>query len=85
MYNATTFGFSDLQGPHQDAQKSTIVTFPAIDFKEIIFPSVFGAEKSFSHCAAGAGPATGATGACGFPKLSIASFAAFPGFVSFNF
>jgi hypothetical protein len=48
------FGFSARQGPHQDAQKSTIVTFPAIDFKEIIFPSTFGAEKSFIHFAGAA-------------------------------
>ncbi len=63
-------GFSALHGPHQDAQKSTIVTFPAIDFKEIVFPSTFGAEKSFIHLA-GAGAGCGATpaagAACGLP------------------
>lgn len=45
LYNATTFGFSALHGPHQDAQKSTIVTFPKDSFKETIFPSGVFAEK----------------------------------------
>jgi hypothetical protein len=45
LYNATTFGFSALQGPHQDAQKSIIVTFPKDSFKETIFPSGVLAEK----------------------------------------
>lgn len=43
---ATTFGFSALQGPHQEAQKSTMVTFPKDSLREIIFPSGLGAEKS---------------------------------------
>lgn len=46
LYNATTFGFSALQGPHQDAQKSTIVTFPRLSFKETVFPSGVFAENS---------------------------------------
>jgi hypothetical protein len=52
---ATILGFSALQGPHQEAQKSTIVIFPKTSFKEIIFPSGFGAEKSALHLAAAAG------------------------------
>src|SRR5690554_277984 len=44
-YTFTTFGFSFLQGPHQAAQKSMIVTFPLISFKLTNFPSGFGAEK----------------------------------------
>ena len=46
LYNATTLGFSCLHGPHQEAQKSTIVTFPKLSFRETIFPSGLGAEKS---------------------------------------
>jgi hypothetical protein len=46
LYNATTFGFSALHGPHQDAQKSIIVTFPIDSFKEMVFPSGVFAEKS---------------------------------------
>ena len=46
LYNATTFGFSALHGPHQEAQKSIIVTFPRDSFKEIILPSGDFAEKS---------------------------------------
>ncbi|GGA73372.1 hypothetical protein GCM10008015_12470 [Flavobacterium palustre] len=53
---ATTFGFSFLHGPHQEAQKSTIVTFPKLSFREITFPSGLGAEKSVLHLAAGAAP-----------------------------
>ncbi len=45
LYNATTFGFSALHGPHQDAQKSIMVTFPKDSFKETIFPSGVFAEK----------------------------------------
>lgn len=48
---ATIFGFSALHGPHQDAQKSTIVIFPKLSFREITFPSGFGAEKSDLHLA----------------------------------
>jgi hypothetical protein len=54
---ATTFGFSFRQGPHHDAQKSTIVTFPKLSLREITFPSGLGAEKSDLHLAAGAGAA----------------------------
>ena len=43
---ATTFGFSALQGPHQEAQKSIIVTFPNDSFKETVLPSGVLAEKS---------------------------------------
>ena len=46
LYNATTFGFSALHGPHQEAQKSIIVTFPKDSFKETVFPSGVFAEKS---------------------------------------
>ena len=49
MYKATTFGFSALQGPHHEAQKSTIVTLPKLCFKLTILPSGFGAEKSEVH------------------------------------
>ena len=44
------FGFSALQGPHQDAQKSTIVILPKLSFKLTIWPSGFGAEKSEVQC-----------------------------------
>ncbi len=57
LYIATTFGFSSLHGPHHEAQKSTIVTFPKLSFKEITFPSGLGAEKSELHLAS---PAVGA-------------------------
>jgi len=43
---ATTFGFSALQGPHQEAQKSIMVTFPKDSFKLTVFPSGVLAEKS---------------------------------------
>jgi hypothetical protein len=43
---ATIFGFSTLQGPHHEAQKSTMVIFPKLSFREINFPSGFGAENS---------------------------------------
>jgi hypothetical protein len=43
---ATTFGFSALQGPHHEAQKSIIVTFPNDSFNETILPSGDFAEKS---------------------------------------
>lgn len=70
MYSATTLGFSALHGPHHEAQKSTIVTLPAIDFKDIILPSGFGPEKSVVHlpagAAAGAGVTVGAAMGCGF-------------------
>ena len=45
LYNATTFGFSFLQGPHQDAQKSIIVSFPKALLSEVFSPTVLGAEK----------------------------------------
>jgi|LakMenE01Jun11ns_1017448.scaffolds.fasta_scaffold9579953_2 hypothetical protein len=43
---ATTFGFSDRQGPHQEAQKSITVTFPNDSFNETVLPSGVFAEKS---------------------------------------
>ena len=51
---ATTFGFSLRHGPHQEAQKSTIVTFPKLSLRLIVLPCVLGAEKSVLHLAAGA-------------------------------
>jgi hypothetical protein len=39
LYSLTTFGFSFLHGPHQDAQKSMMVTFPSACFKLNVFPS----------------------------------------------
>ena len=46
LYNLARSGFSALQGPHHEAQKSTIVTLPKLCFRLTIFPSGFGAEKS---------------------------------------
>lgn len=46
LYKATTFGFSALQGPHHEAQKSIIVTLPNDSFKETTFPEGVLAEKS---------------------------------------
>ncbi len=51
LYSATTFGFSCLHGPHQDAQKSIIVTFPNDSFNETVFPSGVFAEKSVAFVA----------------------------------
>lgn len=48
LYKATTFGFSALHGPHQEAQKSIIVTFPKDSFNETVFPSGVLAEKFFA-------------------------------------
>ncbi len=48
---ATIFGISATQGPHHDAQKSTIVIFPKLSFRLTIFPSGFGAEKLELHLA----------------------------------
>ena len=62
---ATIFGFSPLQGPHQEAQKSTIVIFPATSLSEISLPSGFGAEKFALHLA-GAADGAGAAGASAF-------------------
>ena len=83
---ATTFGFSALQGPHQEAQKSTMVTFPKHSLSETNFPSGLGAEKSDLHLAsAGAGAgAGGVTPTAGvFISLSLVLMA-LPGFVFFN-
>src|SRR5699024_5962308 len=49
LYIATTFGFSFRQGPHHEAQKSTIVTFPKLSLSETCLPSGLGAEKSALH------------------------------------
>ncbi len=38
-------GFSLRQGPHQEAQKSIIVTFPRDSLSETNFPSTFFAVK----------------------------------------
>ena len=43
---ATTFGFSALHGPHHEAQKSIIVTFPNDSFNETVLPVGVFAEKS---------------------------------------
>lgn len=51
---ATTFGFSFRHGPHHEAQKSTIVTFPRHSLRLIVLPCGLGAEKSVLHLAAGA-------------------------------
>ena len=61
----TTFGFSFLHGPHHDAQKSMIVIFPAICFKETTFPLTSFAEKSALHFPAGAGAADASVGVAG--------------------
>jgi hypothetical protein len=75
------FGFSLRQGPHHEAQKSTIVILPKLSFKEITFPSGLGAEKSALHLAP---PIEGAAAG---PPLSFAkaSFIAFPGLEFCNF
>ena len=82
MYIATTFGFSFRHGPHQDAQKSTIVTFPKLSLREITFPSGLGAEKSVLHLAS---PTAGAVApAAGAFIWSSLVFIALPGLVFFN-
>ena len=74
-------GFSFRQGPHQDAQKSTIVILPKLSFNETTFPAGLGAEKSALHLAP---PIEGA--AVGPPfSLAKASFTALPGFEFCNF
>ena len=87
LYIATTFGFSALQGPHQEAQKSTIVTLPKHSFREITFPSGLGPEKSALHLASAAGAGAGAGGVVptdgDFISASFA-FTALPGFVFFR-
>jgi hypothetical protein len=61
LYIATTFGFSFLHGPHHEAQKSTIVTFPKLSLRETTFPSGLGAEKSALHLALPTGAADAPT------------------------
>src|SRR6188768_3595967 len=82
---ATTFGFSFRQGPHHEAQKSTIVTFPKLSFRETVFPSGLGAEKSVLHLAAGAGaPGTAEAPTEGVFNSESFVFIALPGFVFFK-
>lgn len=84
---ATTFGFSCRQGPHHEAQKSTIVTFPKQSFSAITLPSGFGAEKSVLHlagAAAGACICPGDATAPGFLISANLVLIAFPGFVFFK-
>ncbi len=81
---ATTFGFSCRHGPHHEAQKSTIVTFPKLSFSEITFPSGLGAEKSVLHLPSG-DPADGGTApTAGFFISPSLVLIALPGFVFFN-
>ena len=46
LYIATTLGFSFLHGPHQEAQKSTMVTLPKDSLSETTVPCGVLAEKS---------------------------------------
>src|SRR5476651_2709937 len=46
LYALTTFGFSCLQGPHQDAQKSTKTYLPLNDDRLIILPLVSASANS---------------------------------------
>src|SRR5690606_27007535 len=46
LYRFTKLGISTLQGLQHAAQKSTMVTLPSDDFKEMVSPSGVGAEKS---------------------------------------
>ena len=81
LYNATTFGFSFLQGPHHEAQKSIKVTLPKDCFSDISLSSGLLAEKFgalspiFIHCAVGAGAVIagigGAGGATGLSNLVL--------------
>ena len=76
---ATTFGFSCLHGAHQEAQKSTIVTFPKLSLRVIILPSGLGAEKSVLHLAS---PVDGADAPTEGALISANfAFTALPGFV----
>nr|WP_230470652.1 hypothetical protein [Flavobacterium cheongpyeongense] len=61
LYMATTLGFSFLHGPHHEAQKSTIVTFPKLSLSDILLPSGLGAEKSDLHLALPTGGADAPT------------------------
>ena len=74
-------GFSRRQGPHHEAQKSTIVTFPKQSFKAITLPSGFGAEKSVLHLAGV--PVTGAAPA-GFLISDNLVLIVLPGLVFFK-
>ena len=69
-------GFSFRQGPHQEAQKSTIVILPKLSFNEITFPAGLGAEKSDLHLVP---PIAGAAGTDFI--FAKASFTALPGLV----
>src|SRR6187431_945383 len=82
---ATTFGFSFRQGPHHEAQKSTIVTFPKLSFRETVFPAGLGAEKSVLHFAAGAaGAGTAEAPTDGVFFSAIFVFIALPGLEFFK-
>src|SRR6187402_3624695 len=83
---ATTFGFSFRQGPHHEAQKSTIVTFPKLSLRETVFPCGLGAEKSVLHLAAGAPGAAGTAEAPTEGDFNSASFVftALPGLEFFK-
>ncbi len=86
LYRATTFGFSCRQGPHHEAQKSTIVTFPKFSLREIIFPCGLGPEKSALHLASPTGADAdddAPTEAGAFISASLVLIAK-PGFVFFN-
>jgi hypothetical protein len=54
---ATIFGFSALQGAHQEAQKSTMVTFPKDSLRLTSSPFGLGAEKLEFHLPTGVGAA----------------------------
>ena len=69
------FGFSLRQGPHHDAQKSTMVILPRLSFNETFFPAGLGAEKSALHFAP---PKAGGAVGADF-NLAKASFTALPG------
>lgn len=85
LYIATTFGFSLRHGPHQEAQKSTIVTFPKHSFREITFPSGLGPEKSDLHLASAVGAGAGDVAPTDGDFISASLvLIALPGFVFFN-
>ena len=65
------------QGPHQEAQKSTIVILPRLSFNETTLPAGLGAEKSALHFAP---PIAGGAVGTDF-NFAKASFTALPGFV----
>lgn len=85
LYKATIFGFSLRHGGHQDAQKSTMVTFPKLCFKLITFPCGLGAEKSALHFAEpGAAGAAGVAPTVGAFISVKRALIALPGLVFFR-